>query len=90
MKQLRLTLTGKVQGVSFRSFVYHHAHALKLTGWAKNNEDGTVTVIAQGKQEALEKLIHQCRTGHPFAKIERVEVEWKDKEEHFSGFTIIR
>ena len=49
MIQVRLKITGKVQGVSFRAHTVEKAHELgNLTGFVANEADGTVTVVAEG------------------------------------------
>jgi hydrogenase maturation protein HypF len=51
----RLLLTGKVQGVGFRPFVYRLAHDLLLNGWVQNLK-GQVLIHAEGIQEALDQF----------------------------------
>ncbi|MDH5512288.1 MAG: carbamoyltransferase HypF [Gammaproteobacteria bacterium] len=50
---LRLTVSGRVQGVGFRPFVYRLAHQLHLHGWVRNDA-GTVEILVQGTTTALE------------------------------------
>lgn len=49
------TLTGQVQGVGFRPFVYRLAHAHGLAGWVRNRL-GEVEILAEGSHEALERF----------------------------------
>jgi hydrogenase maturation protein HypF len=49
------TLTGQVQGVGFRPFVYRLAHALGLAGWVRNRL-GEVEILAEGGREPLERF----------------------------------
>jgi acylphosphatase len=42
MKQMRIIVTGHVQGVGFRYFTQAQALEHNITGWVRNNEDGTV------------------------------------------------
>ncbi len=53
-KQMRFT--GDVQGVGFRFRAYHAAMQLGLTGWVRNEYDGSVTLEAQGDPAAVEAL----------------------------------
>ena len=53
MKRLHLVIKGEVQGVFFRDYV--NKSAIGLTGWARNNPDGTVEVIAEGDEKELKK-----------------------------------
>ena len=56
MSALHVAVRGRVQGVGFRWFVRERARALGLTGWVRNQPDGTVEVLAVGDDSALEKL----------------------------------
>ena len=49
MKTLRISITGTVQGVFFRTYIKEKADELKVRGFARNLEDGRVEVIAEGK-----------------------------------------
>lgn len=56
--------TGTVQGVGFRYRACHAASLLGISGWVKNNDDGSVSVQAQGSRDALQHftdLIEQGR-----------------------------
>ena len=48
-------LTGQVQGVGFRPFVYRLAHALKLNGWVRNRL-GEVEIVAEGHTDTLDRF----------------------------------
>lgn len=52
-----LTFTGRVQGVGFRYRALYKAKELGLTGWVRNEWDGTVTMEVQGTEEKIERLI---------------------------------
>lgn len=51
-----LRIHGRVQGVFYRQSTRTEAHRLGLTGYARNNPDGTVTVEAEGPAEALDAV----------------------------------
>ena len=78
MKQVRLKIHGRVQGVFFRHSVKERAEELALVGWVRNADDNTVEVLAEGDEAALKKLLEWCRVGPPLAEVERVEEEWKE------------
>jgi acylphosphatase len=78
MKQLSLKIYGDVQGVFFRGFVREKAVELDITGWVKNNADGTLEVFAQGKEDPLKKLKEYCKEGPLWARVERVVEEWEE------------
>jgi acylphosphatase len=68
-KRIHARVIGKVQGVFFRYHAKKQAKLLKLTGWVKNLSDGSVEIVAEGKEEDLDKLMEWCRRGPPFAKV---------------------
>lgn len=68
-----LTITGTVQGVSFRAHCAEKARDLGLTGWVENVDDA-VHVRAQGDPDAVETLVDWCHDGPSAAKVEDVEV----------------
>lgn len=55
------TFTGRVQGVGFRYSAQYLAQGLGLTGWVKNEWDGTVIMEAQGTAEQLNQLIQMLK-----------------------------
>lgn len=76
---IKANVHGRVQGVNFRYFVEKHANALDLTGYVKNLQGGRdVEVYAEGKRDALEKLIECLYKGPSRAVIERVDLKWFD------------
>jgi len=69
------TVTGRVQGVSFRYHTVRQAERLGLTGWVRNQEDGSVRLEAQGPQEAVEELLAWLQHGPPAARVDGVRVD---------------
>lgn len=86
---VELKITGKVQGVGYRYFVQKNARALGLTGWVKNNKDGSVICVATGGEETLENLRQQCEVGPPAAEVQNVATKIIP-DENFDGFVIKR
>ncbi|MFZ2095648.1 MAG: acylphosphatase [Anaerolineales bacterium] len=86
--RLHATVTGRVQGVSFRYFVMENADALDLRGWVRNRWDGSVEVTAEGSRKDLEQLLQALRAGPPMARVDHVEFEWLDFTGEFSGFNL--
>ncbi len=88
MKSLKIKIYGKVQGVFFRANAQEKAQKLNLTGWAKNESDGTVLIEAQGEKEALEKFLKWCQEGSPYSKVEKVDSQWEEVKKEFRDFSI--
>ncbi|MBI4132680.1 MAG: acylphosphatase [Candidatus Sungbacteria bacterium] len=89
MERVQIHIIGRVQGVFFRHSARLHAEKLGLTGWARNEDDASVTIVAEGLEESLEQFLEWCRKGPPLAKIEQVRIEWTDATEEFKRFEIL-
>ena len=86
--RVHIRITGQVQGVFFRRSAKIEADRLGVVGWIRNDNDGSVEVMAQGKKENIDKFIAWCKKGPPFAKVEKVEVEGQGGLEEFDNFSI--
>jgi acylphosphatase len=83
----RVVVHGLVQGVFFRETVRRRAESRGVTGWVRNNRDGTVEAVFEGDPEAVERLVAFVHEGPSGAIVERVEVV-DEEEEGLSGFSI--
>ena len=86
--RLHATITGRVQGVSFRYFVIEKADELDILGWVRNRWDRSVEVTAEGNREDLEQLLQALHSGPPMARVDNVEYEWLDYIGEFKGFNL--
>jgi acylphosphatase len=68
------TVRGRVQGVFFRDTTRRVASSLGVTGWARNEPDGSVRVHAEGAPGAVEQLLRFLQHGPPEASVESVDV----------------
>lgn len=66
LRAVRLRITGVVQGVGFRPFVYRVAAANDVAGWVLNGEDG-VHVVAEGAPDDVERFVDEVRSHPPGA-----------------------
>ena len=73
MPAARFLVHGRVQGVGFRWFVWREAERLGLRGRARNLADGSVEVVADGPEKALEELARALGRGPAMAQVDRVE-----------------
>jgi acylphosphatase len=87
-RDVRLTawVHGKVQGVGFRWWTRCRALELGLTGYAANQPDGRVLVVAQGPREACEKLLQLLDGGDTPGRVDKVVADWSLPQERFDGF----
>lgn len=80
MIRRRVVVHGFVHGVFFRDSVRRHALTAGVTGWVRNNRDGTVEAVFEGEDVAVERLVEFCRDGPRGASVDRVEVEIEEPE----------
>ena len=64
---------GRVQGVNFRYTSSNIARKLGLTGWVKNDYDGSVEMEAQGKSELINQLIEEMKNVSTYIVIDNIE-----------------
>ncbi|HEY5006225.1 MAG TPA: acylphosphatase [Ktedonobacteraceae bacterium] len=88
IEELHATVRGYVQGVGFRYFVVQKALGLGLRGYARNESNGTVEVLAQGTRPALERLLTLLRQGPGYAEVDEVQTNWRTPTEYISGFHV--
>jgi acylphosphatase len=85
--QVRLGITGRVQGVGYRDWAMATAQRLGLKGWVRNRVDGSVEALVVGDDDAVGKMIEACRRGPTLAKVDAVDVEPVDLDVLPPGFT---
>lgn len=79
MKQVRIIVSGRVQGVWFRGWTVDEAQARGLSGWVRNRRDGTVEALLHGPEAAVEAMVAACHRGPPAAKVTAVDVSPADE-----------
>lgn len=82
-----IVFSGYVQGVGFRYRAYHAAQSLGLTGWVRNEWDGTVEMEVQGEPASINKMIVMINQG-TYVMIENVDMKEIPVEEHERSFRI--
>ncbi len=79
-------IRGRVQGVGFRYFAERAARELNITGWVRNDDDGSVQVYAVGYAAQLSELAGRLWQGPRWAEVRGVEESEAAVEKH-SGFS---
>ena len=87
MKRAKVIVLGSVQGVFFRVEARDRARSLGLAGWVRNVPDGTVEAVFEGEDESVESMVEWCRGGPGGARVEQVDVDWREPEGD-QGFSI--
>ena len=86
---LKITVSGRVQGVFFRDFVVREARALGLKGYVRNLPGGrSVEICAEGDRVDLEELLRRSGKGPPGARVEVVAEEWKGEALDLESFDV--
>ena len=83
----RVVVHGLVQGVFFRDTVRRGAQQRGVSGWVRNNWDGSVEAVLEGEPGAVDALVALCYEGPRGARVDRVEVGEEDAE-GLSGFSV--
>ena len=83
-----ITVRGLVQGVGFRYFVYIRATRIGITGYARNNLDGSVEIDVEGERSLIEGFINEVKVGPRSAQVTDVRIEWKEPQHHYKEFSI--
>ena len=84
-KEIRFT--GNVQGVGFRYRAQYAASGCGVTGWVKNEWDGSVLMEIQGMQHQINEVL-KIINASPYINIDRMEYKDLPVDEYASGFHI--
>ena len=87
IKNIQLTIIGRVQGVGFRYHAVQKASELKIKGYVKNQYDGSVFIEAEGYETELDHYILWCHKGPGFARVERV-IQAPGIVKNYSSFSV--
>ncbi len=82
-------ISGRVQGVFFRSETRRKARTYNVTGWVRNLPDGRVEAIFEGEKGNVEKLIEFCKRGSPGARVTGTKVIFEIYGGEFADFQIV-
>lgn len=79
---------GDVQGVGFRYHLRGTAKALGLSGWVRNEGDGTVQGEVEGEADAALKFLREAGRGSYFRRVEKIEKKREEFKSEFKDFEI--
>ncbi len=88
--RVHVFISGKVQGVFFRSGAKEKADGLGISGWVRNLDDGRVEAVFEGEDGNVKRMIEWCRKGPEYARVEDVGVIQEQYKREFSGFMLRR
>jgi len=88
MKRIQANITGRVQGVGFRNFVWQQARAAGVHGFVRNTRDGSVEVVAEGEEPALEQLRQKLWKGPLLSRVDDVAIDESPATGEFTDFQV--
>lgn len=88
MVHAQIRVSGQVQGVGFRPFVYRLAHELGLAGWVRNDSEG-VEIAVEGEHPQVLSLIERLQSEPPaLARVEKITHDFAQATTGLRGFSI--
>lgn len=89
MIHAQIRVSGQVQGVGFRPYVYRLARELGLAGWVRNDSEG-VEIAVEGERPQVMRLIERLQSEPPvLARVEKVTHELSEETVGMLGFNIL-
>lgn len=83
-----VTISGLVQGVSFRCFTVQQAERCNVTGWVRNLSNGDVQGCFEGEERDVQVLIDWCRVGPRLSRVDQVSVDRQEFTGEFISFRV--
>ena len=78
VRAVRARVTGRVQGVCYRAWARAEAEAIGVTGWVKNERDGSVTALIAGPMGKVSQMVDALWEGPGAASVNFVATEEAD------------
>lgn len=88
MIQYEIKISGRVQGVGFRYFVYQKAKEFGIKGWVKNSVDGGVLVMVQCDTTEIDIFIDYLRIGPTRSRVDKISKHKMELLVDFDNFSI--
>ena len=89
MKKKHIAITGKVQGVGFRYWLYKIANEKNVYGWVKNINTNEVQAVFLGEEKKVDEIIKLCRKGPTSSNVVSVKIEDYQQEYTNKSFDIL-
>ena len=72
-KTVHVVISGRVQGVGFRSWTMHTARSMGLDGWVRNRTNQTVEAMFKGPADKVDAMLRQCWDGPMISRVRDVQ-----------------
>ena len=90
VKQAKIILDGKVQGVGLRESIKTQADRLGLVGQVMNLKDGRVGVVCEGAPDSIDKLVSKLQDSPGLSKVNNASVSYLESVGEYESFIVIR
>jgi len=87
--KVHIIVEGLVQGIGYRYFVKKLAGKYNLSGYVRNNSDGSVEIETEIEKDILNNFIEELKTGHPWAEVKSIKIKEYPYSGEFLDFKII-
>ncbi|WP_333784753.1 acylphosphatase [Thermocrinis sp.] len=88
IRAYRVFLSGRVQGVGFRSWTKRLGESYGLEGWVRNLPDGRVEVFVQGHEDVVQSFVWKLWEGPEGARVDKMEIIKEVASHEEKGFYI--
>ena len=89
MKKVHITISGKVQGVGFRYWLYQKSNERNIYGWVKNKNSGEVEALLIGDYKDIDEILELCKKGPSASKVTNIKTENYNQEYFKRSFHIL-
>ena len=73
MKEVYLKIEGRVQGIGYRRWAVAKAQDIGgISGWVRNEDDGSVEILMCGEEDNINEMIKYCYRGPMFARVDKI------------------
>lgn len=73
MREVYLKIEGRVQGIGYRRWAVSRALEIGgISGWVRNEDDGSVEILMRGEDDAINQMIQACYDGPLFARVDKI------------------
>ena len=86
---VHVIVSGRVQGVGFRSVISRAARALGVKGTVQNLADGSVEMFAEGEPGALDALIERMKRKNGLVRIDSILVDYDERPRYYNDFKVL-
>lgn len=87
-KSLKIKVHGRVHGVGFRYSAVQAAVKTGVSGWVRNEWDGTVLIYCEGYSGSVDAFVKWCRKGPSLARVDSLDITDVPFQGLYDGFKI--